>query len=181
MQLLHVEHEWTHVDILNNETNTKEFLGMNANAKIPVLEINKSEYISESNAILHYFADGSDYLPSSRLERTKVLQWQFFEQYSHEPNIAVARYINTYLGLPVERLDEYKSKQKGGHKALLVMESQLSQYDFLVGSRPSIADISLFAYTHVAHEGGFDLKRYPHINAWIKSIKALPNYIEMKR
>ena len=181
MQFLQIGHEWKQVDILNNETSTKDFLRMNSNAKIPVLEINKSEYLSESNAILYYLAEDTAYLPSSNLEKAKVLQWQFFEQYSHEPNIAVARYINKYLGLPTERLEEYNSKQEGGHKALAVMEKQLSESAFFVGSQPTIADISLYAYTHVSHEGGFDLIQYPHIRAWIKSIESLPNYIGMAR
>lgn len=157
LQLLEIEHKWHHVDILAGDAQTPDFIAMNPNGKIPVLQINADECLSESNAILNYLAEGTDLLPSNRLERARVLQWQFFEQYSHEPYIAVARYINLYLGLPDSRLDEYKAKQEGGHKALSVMEEQLSRSSFLVGDSLTIADISLFAYTHVAHEGGFDL------------------------
>lgn len=181
MQWLGIEHEWIHVDIMASETHTDSFLSMNANAKIPVLELGTSQYLWESNAILNFLAEGTPYLPESGLLRAQVLQWQFFEQYSHEPYIAVARYINKYLGLPADRAAEYHAKQVGGHKALAVMEQALSRSAFFVGSSPTIADISLFAYTHVSHEGGFSLESYPSIQAWISRLKALPNYVEMSR
>lgn len=179
LQFLDIAHEWVHVDILAGETQTIEFEAMNKNAKIPVLQISESEYLTESNAILNFLAEGSSFLPASGIGRAKVLQWQFFEQYSHEPYIAVARYINKYLGLPAERKEEYASKQEGGHKALSVMENQLSQSDFLVGNTPTIADISLYAYTQVANEGGFDLDQYPNIRNWLNTIEALPGYVAM--
>lgn len=181
MQILDIQHEWVHVDILAGETHVPAFLKMNTNAKIPVLEINEQEYLSESNAILNFLSEGTDLLPSSRLERAKVLQWQCFEQYSHEPYIAVARYINKYLGLPEARLAEYRSKQAGGHKALSVLEIQLSKSDYLVTDTLTIADISLYAYTHVAHEGGFDLSAYPNIKKWFARIESHPKYIAMLR
>ena len=181
MQLLEIDHEWEHIDILNGEAQTPEFKAMNKNAQIPVLQIDEYEYLSESNAILNYLAEDSSLLPHSGIERAKVLQWQFFEQYSHEPYIAVARYINKYLGLPAERVEEYNSKQAGGHKALTVMENQLSQTKFLIGDEPTIADISLYAYTHVAHEGGFELSTYPKLQSWLSSIEELPNYVAMAR
>ncbi|MGV2831817.1 glutathione S-transferase family protein [Myxosarcina sp. GI1(2024)] len=181
LQWLGIQHEWIHVDILADETHTETFLSMNTNGKIPILDIGKGQYLWESNAILNFLAEGSPYLPASGLPRAKVLQWQFFEQYSHEPYIAVARYINKYLGLPDHLVEQYQSKQKGGHKALAVMEKQLSQSPFFVGSSPTIADISLFAYTHVAYEGGFSLERYPFIEQWISRIETLPNYVEMAR
>lgn len=126
LQWLGIQHEWIHVDILADETHTETFLSMNTNGKIPILDIGKGQYLWESNAILNFLAEGSPYLPASGLPRAKVLQWQFFEQYSHEPYIAVARYINKYLGLPDHLVEQYQSKQKGGHKALAVMEKQLS-------------------------------------------------------
>ena len=181
MQWLSIEHEWLHVDILAQETHTEQFLSMNSNGKIPVLEIDNQQYLWESNAILNFLAEGTPYLPASGLSRAKVLQWQFFEQNCHEPYIAVARYINKYLGLPDHLLEKYRSKQEGGHKALGVMEQQLSQSQFLVGDAPTIADISLFAYTHVAAEGGFSLEQYPSIQQWIFRIKDLPNHVEMIR
>ena len=181
MQFLNIEHEWNHIDILAGETKSDEFISKNSNSQIPVLELDENEYLSESNAILNYLSEGSPFLPESGLPRAKVLQWQFFEQYSHEPNIAVARYINKYLGLPPEKVSEYESKQSGGYKALTVMEQQLSDTQFLVGDTPTIADVSLYAYTHVANEGGFNLNTFPKINEWIKRIEALPNYIPMPK
>ncbi len=179
LQLLNIEHEWIHVDILAGDTRNEAFATLNPNKKIPVLQINERESLCESNAILYFLAEGSAYMPTALLAKAKVLQWQFFEQYSHEPFIAVARYINRYLGLPDEKKEEYLAKQEGGHKALAVMEKQLTQSNFLVGDSPTIADISLYAYTHVAHEGGFSLETYPHIRQWLKRITQLPGYISM--
>ena len=181
MSLLDIEHEWLHIDILANETETLEFKAINPNAKVPVLQIDDSHILCESNAILNFLAEGTNYLPSSNYECALVLQWQFFEQYSHEPYIAVARYINKYLGLPKEREVEYKAKQEGGHKALAVMELHLSNNQYFVANKPSIADISLYAYTHVANEGGFSLELYPSIRRWLSDIEALPNYFPMNK
>lgn len=178
--LLSIEHEWIEVDILNNETQTDAFIAKNPNGKIPLLELNDGSCLSESNAILNYLAADSELLPNDRFMHALVLQWQFFEQYSHEPYIAVARYIAKYLGLPDDRKADYESKQVGGHKALKVMENQLSQTPYLVGDKLTIADISLYGYTHVAHEGGFDLSSYPATLAWLDRIKSLPNYIAME-
>ena len=176
---LDIDHEWIHVDILADETLTPEFREMNPNAKIPVLELGDRDYLWESNAILGYLADGTRYLPSGRYERSKVLQWQFFEQYSHEPYIATARFINKYLGLPREREAEYHAKQEGGRKALAVMDAHLQRHLFFLGDEPSIADISLYAYTHVADEGGFSLEDYPDIRRWLIDFEAIPGYVPM--
>jgi Glutathione S-transferase len=177
--LLSLEHEWIAVNILAGETKNAEFLAKNPNGKIPLLELENGECLSESNAILNYLAEGTDLLPSQVFEHAKVLQWQFFEQYSHEPYIAVARFINKYLGMPQDRKEEYHQLQSGGHKALKVMEAQLKQTPFLVGKNLTIADISLYGYTHVADEGGFDLSGYPAIQAWLKRIQEHPKYIGM--
>ena len=179
MELLGIEHQWIAVDILAGDTKTAAFTEMNPNGKIPLLQLDDGRTLSESNAILNFLAEGSAWLPGDNFTRAKVLQWQFFEQYSHEPYIAVARFINKYLGLPEERRAEYHAKQQGGHKALAVMEQQLTDSHFLVGDTPTIADISLYAYTHVADEGGFDLTDYPHIQAWCARIAALSNYLAM--
>ncbi len=179
MGFLAISYEWIHIDILAGETNTNAFSAMNGNKKIPVLQIDEDAFLWESNAILNYLAEGSSFLPNSGFERAKVLQWQFFEQYSHEPYIAVARYINKYLGLPDDKKALYESKQEGGYKALGVMDEQLAKSEFLVGGSPTIADISLYAYTHVAHEGGFDLANFKNIRKWMGQIEALPNYVEM--
>ncbi len=180
LSFLDKEHEWAHVDILQQETHTPEFRAMNPNGKIPVLVTENGQTLWESNAILHYLAEGSAFLPGDTLAKARVLQWQFFEQYSHEPYIATARFINKYLGLPRERLAEYRAKQEGGHKALAVMNQHLRRHTFFVTDRPTIADISLYAYTHVAEEGGFSLEGYPHIVRWLRDFAALPGYLPMQ-
>ena len=179
LSFLAIEHEWIHVDILAGDTQTAAFKAMNPNGKIPLLQLDNGDVLVESNAILHFLAKGSSLLPTDDYQYALVLQWQFFEQYSHEPYIAVARYINKYLNLPEERLAEYHAKQVGGHKALAVMEQQLGKTHFLVSDNLTIADITLFAYTHVAHEGGFDLAGYPNILRWLGQIQQLPNYVGM--
>ncbi len=171
--------EWVELSILKGETRTDSFLAKNPNGKIPVLELDSGQYLSESNAILNYLADGTDYLPTDRWTRANVLKWQFFEQYSHEPFIAVARFIALYLGLPEDRRAEYESKQEGGNKALAVMERQLSETPFLAGDAMTIADISLYAYTHVAHEGGFDLSGYGALNEWLARVSGHPRHVKM--
>ncbi|EMJ87930.1 glutathione S-transferase family protein [Leptospira meyeri] len=176
---LEIPYEWQDIDIKKGETKTDSFLKMNPNGKIPILILDDGRILSESNAILNFLAEGSHLLPKDNFERAKVLQWQFFEQYSHEPYIAVARYISHYLGIPGERRAEYESKQEGGHKALRVMETQLTNKKFLVGDSITTADISLFAYTHVAHEGGFNLSVYPKILDWIKRIQTLDKFKPM--
>ena len=181
LSLLSIEHEWQHVNILAGESETPEFLAMNPNGKIPLLRLDDGETLSESNAILNYLAEGSEFLPVDKLERARVLQWQFFEQYSHEPFVAVARFINKYLGLPSERRTEYEAKQSGGNRALAVMENQLEITPFLTGNDYTIADISRYAYTHVAHEGGFDLNRYPAIGTWLSRVSAHPKHVTMEQ
>ncbi len=178
-ELLALDYEWQDVDILAGETRSESFLAKNPNGKIPLLELSDGRLLAESNAILNFLAEGSDFLPKGTYARAKVLEWQFFEQYSHEPYIAVARFINKYLGLPEDRKADYESKQEGGHKALQVMEAQLSKNPYLVGEQITIADISLYGYTHVADEGGFDLSLYPAIQAWLARIKAVPGYVAM--
>ncbi|MBT3206223.1 MAG: glutathione S-transferase family protein [Gammaproteobacteria bacterium] len=180
LSLLDLNHEWIHVDILTGGTKSESFLLKNPNGQIPLLELDDGRFISESNAIMNYLASGSFYLPDDNFERAKVLQWQFFEQYSHEPYIAVARYIAKYLGLPENRKAEFESKQEGGHKALKVMESQLEKTPYLVGENLTIADISLYGYTHVAHEGGFDLSQYSSIQNWLNRIRQHPQYVGME-
>jgi len=171
--------EWVDIDIMKGETRAPSFLEKSPNGKIPLLELDDGRVLSESNAIMHYIAFNTPLVPSSPYQSSKLLQWQFFEQYSHEPYIAVARYINVYLGLPAEKKTEYDTKQAGGYKALAVMEHQLSLTPFLLGDTISLADISLFAYTHVAHEGGFDLSAYPAIRNWIQLVKDLKGFVPM--
>lgn len=180
MSILSIEHEWVEIDILAGDTQADNFVKMNPNGKIPLLELDDGRFISESNAILFYLANGSSLLGECAYGNAKILQWQFFEQYSHEPYIAVARYIAKYLGLPDNRKTEYHAKQEGGHKALKVMEDQLQQTPYLIGDTLTIADISLYGYTHVAHEGGFDLGIYPEILQWMARIQSHPQYVDME-
>lgn len=177
--LLEIKHEWIAIDILAGDTKSSEFLSKNPNGKIPLVELSDGRLLSESNAIVNFLATGSALLPTEPFALAKTQQWQFFEQYSHEPFVAVARFIAKYLGLPEHRRAEFESKQAGGYKALTVMETQLSQTPFLIGDAPSTADITLFAYTHVAHEGGFDLATFPAIRHWLARIVALPGYRPM--
>jgi len=178
--ILDIPHEWVHVDIMSGGAKTGEFLRMNPNGKVPTLELDDGRCISESNAIINYLAFDTPLFPDDSFLKAKVLQWQFFEQYSHEPYIAVARFINKFQGLPEERKDEYHAKQEGGHYALKVMDEQLATTAYLVGGELTVADISLYAYTHVAHEGGFSLDGYPHVREWIARIADHPNYVGME-
>ena len=180
LHLLGLEYQWHSVDILKGEAQAPAFLAKNPNGKVPVLELEDGTCLWESNAILNFLADGSEFLPSEPRLRTQVLQWQFFEQYSHEPYIAVARFIEFYLGLPPERLEEYRKLQTRGYKALDVMEQQLGRTPFLVGEHYSIADVTLYAYTHVAHQGGFDLSAYPAITAWLERVASHPRHVAMQ-
>ncbi len=178
--LLNIEHEWIAMDILKGDARTEAFKAKNPVAKTPTLELDDGRTIWESNAIINYLAEGSKLMPTDSWQKAKVQQWQFFEQYSHEPFIAVARFINKYLGLPEDRKAEYESKQEGGHKALQIMEQQLEKTPYLTGEQLTTADISLYAYTHVAHEGGFDLVGYPAINNWMERIQKNPKYMGME-
>jgi glutathione S-transferase len=178
---LGLDHEWVHVDILAGETRTGAFLAKNPNGKIPLLELDDGRYLAESNAILNFLADGTRYLPTEPFARAKVLEWQFFEQYSHEPFIAVARFIAKYLGLPETRREEFESKKPGGYRALRVMEAQLEKSTFLVGETLTVADIALYAYTHVAHEGGFSLETLPAVRRWLGAVEREPGHVTMQR
>ncbi|KJF83389.1 glutathione S-transferase family protein [Photobacterium angustum] len=180
LSLLGIEHQWHHINILENETHTPEFLALNPNGKIPVVVFDDGRVLSESNAILSYFAEGSEYLPQDNFLKAKVYQWLFFEQYSHEPYIAVARYIQVYLGMPADRVEQYEALHEKGYKALDVMEQQLSKSNFLVGDNVTIADFALYAYTHVADDGGYDLRGYPHIKRWLKAVGQLHASVDME-
>lgn len=176
---LGIPFERVEVDITKGETRSPEFLSKNPNGKIPVLEIQPGKYLSESNAIMLYLSEGTEFLPYDRFLRAEVLQWLFFEQSSHEPFIATPRYWISVLGKAEQYKDALEQKREGGYAALSLMEQHLKSYTFFVGERYTIADICLFAYTHVAHEGGFDLSRFPYIKAWIERVKAEPGYISI--
>jgi glutathione S-transferase len=179
---LSIPFERIEYDIDKAETRTPAFLAKNPNGRVPTLELEDGTFLPESNAILWYLAEGTPFLPDGRRERASVLQWMFFEQYSHEPNIATVRFWITHKVTPTPLIElSIPAKRKNGEAALGVMEGHLATRRFFVGERYSIADIALYAYTHVAHEGGFDLAPYPHVRAWIERVAAQPGYIPITR
>jgi glutathione S-transferase len=177
LDLLGLPYRWSEVDLMKGETRTPEFLAMNPNGKVPVLAIDGSTFLPESNAILCYLGEGTKLVPDDRLERARMLQWMFFEQYTHEPAIAVARFVRVFLRKNDDpRLPELV---KRGHAALGVMEKHLGERDYFAGERLSLADLALFAYTHKAADGGFDLGPYPAVRAWLARITATPGISTM--
>ena len=167
-------------DINRGETRTPEFLeNVNANGRIPVLETEEGVLLPESNAILFYLAEGTPFLPDDRLGKARALQWMFFEQYTHEPNIAVARaWLHVFdVEMTEKRKRALQTRQKLGYDALGVMDGHLKANDFFAAGCYSIADISLYAYTHVAEEGGFDLAGFPSVLAWLERVSSQPGYI----
>jgi len=174
---LGIPFERIQVEIFKGESRTPDFLTKFPNGRIPAVEFDDGRTLFESNAIMSYFADGTRFMPADRFERAQVLQWMFFEQYSHEPNIATIRSWLHDAGLNDERRAVLESKRKLGYDALRVMQSHLKERSWFVGERYSIADIALYAYTHVADEGGFDMSGYPSIRAWLDRVRAEPGHI----
>ena len=179
MALLRIAHRWVGVSALAGGTRDPAFLAKNPAGKIPLLEIEPGLYLPESNAILWYLAEGSGFVPGDRLERARLLQWMFFEQYSHEPYIAVSRFIIRFQKAGEAEAERLAGLKVKGEAALGVMEQHLRGRDFFVGAQASLADVALYAYTHVAHEGGFDLASTPAIQGWITRVAALPGYVPM--
>ncbi len=172
---------WVEVDSNRGETRTANFLALNPAGKIPTVVLKDGAVITESNAILAHFAEGTAFLPPPGLARTRVFEWLFFEQYSHEPNIAVARNIVSFLRAAAANADRLEQCRIGGERALGVMERRLAQHDWLAGPGPTIADIALLAYTQAADEGGFDLARWPGVRAWVARGLALPGLTPLPR
>jgi glutathione S-transferase len=164
-------------DILKGETRTPDFLKLNPNGRIPVLQLGDGRCLAESSAIMFYLAEGTSFLSADRFERADTLRWMFFEQYSHEPYVAVARFWIHSLNKRKEWADRLEEKWRGGYQALDTMESHLKTRRFFVGERYSIADIALYGYTHVAEEGEFDLKRYSAIRAWLDRVADQPRHV----
>jgi glutathione S-transferase len=177
--ILGIDHEWVHVDILKGESRTPAFLAMNPNGRVPLLVLDDGRCLWESNAVINYLAGGTSLLPDDEYQRAQALQWQFFEQYSHEPYIAVARFIAVYLGLPEDRRDEYESRREGGVRALSIMDQHLARQPYFTGDLLSVADISLYAYTHVAPEGGFELDEFSNVTDWLTRVSGTPGYVGM--
>lgn len=177
LEHLRLPYQWREIDTLKGETQTPSFLAMNPNGQVPVLAVDQNTFLPESNAILWYLGEGTPLVPADPFQRARVLQWMFFEQYSHEPAIAVARYIRVFL----KRNDDARlpALEKRGYAALGVMDRHLSERAFFVGDTLSIADLTLFAYTHRADEGGFDLAPYPAVRAWLERVAAAPGVSPM--
>ena len=170
----HVEH-----DIMTGATRTPQFLAMNPNGNIPVLEFEDGRCLPESDAILWYLAEGSALLPESRFERAQVLRWLCFEQYSHEPYVATPRFIVRHLAADSPRRAELPQRLARGRTALQVMEVHLATRQYFVAERYSIADIALYAYTHVAPDGGLELEPYPKVRAWLSRVADQPGYVRL--
>lgn len=171
-------YEWSDVDVVKGETRTPDFLALNPRGQIPLLITEDGTALPESNAILYYLCADSSLWPGDLMARTQVLRWMFFEQYTHEPAIAVARFIVAYLGRPAEREAALQQKIADGHKALALMETHLARHDFFAGAY-SIADIALYAYTHVAEQGLVALETYPKVRAWLSRVAAQPGHVGM--
>jgi glutathione S-transferase len=181
MQLA-VPFERVELDIIKGETRTPEFLHKFPNGRIPAVEIEDGKLLFESNAIIAYLAEGSPLMPVDRFQRAQVLQWLFFEQYSHEPYIASVRYLMIHPDVKDSRRSIIEPLMRPrGYDALGVMEGHLKSREWFVGDRYSIADIALYAYTHVADEGGFDLSSYPAIRAWLERVKSQPRHVPITR
>jgi glutathione S-transferase len=174
--LLERRYRWVELDIMRGATRTADFLAKNPNGRIPTLQLEDGACIAESNAILWYLAEGTAYLPTDRLGRAQVLQWMFFEQYSHEPYFATPRYILKHLPEDSPRRAELPRRLEQGRAALTVMETHLRERQYFVGERYSIADIALYAYSHVAHEAQLDLAPYPSVRAWLARVADQPRH-----
>lgn len=167
---LGLAYDWIETNVLTAETRTTEFLALNPAGQVPLVVFADGRPLAQSNAIIFHLAEGSDLIPSSAFDRAKMLEWMFWEQYSHEPYIAVARFQMRYLGKPAESLEPRLVER--GAAALARLETQLKQSRFLVGDTLTLADVALVAYTRVAHEGGFDLSLYPAVLAWVSRVEA---------
>jgi glutathione S-transferase len=177
LRLLGRDFDWESRDIDRGETRTPDFLAINPNGRIPTLVLDDGTALAESNAILWYLAEGTSYVPDARLGRAQVLQWMFFEQYSHEPYVATPRYIVKHLPADSPRRAELPDRLARGRAALGVMETHLAGRDWFVGERYSIADIALYAYTHVADEGGHDLAPYAAVRRWLARVAEMPGHV----
>ena len=172
-------YRWVETDSSRGATRTPEFLALNPNGKVPLLVLDDGRTLAESNAMLCWLADGTDFVPADAWQRAQALSWMFFEQYSHEPCVAVARFIRGWTPADSPRRAELPKLRERGHQALAVMERHLLGAPWFTGPRYGIADIALFAYTDVAGEGGFDLAPYPALRDWLARVRATPGFVAM--
>lgn len=175
--LLGIEYERREVDVIDRSDRAEVLGELNPALRVPTLVLDDGRPLAESDAILMYFAEGTEYLPADRYARARVLQWMFFEQYSHEPNIAVLRFW-AEAGIEGDA-GEAAAKLEGGYRALEAMERHLAGREFFVGAGPTVADLALYAYTHVAHEGGFEMGRFEAVGAWLERIRVLPGHVSI--
>lgn len=173
------DYRWIEVDSARGETRTPAFLARNPNGRVPLIELEDGRVLVESNAILCWLAEGTGFVPADAWQRAQALSWMFFEQYSHEPYIAVARFIRGWTPADSPRRADLPRLRERGHQALAVMERHLQSADWFAGAAYGIADIALFAYTHCAGDGGFDLSAYPRIGAWLERVRATPGFVPM--
>jgi glutathione S-transferase len=174
---LGISYERRKMDVVDRSNRLEVLGGLNPALRVPTLVLDDGRPIAESGAILWYFGEGTAFIPQDRYARAQVLQWMFFEQYDHEPAIAVARFWLAYSGRPEAFADRVDEKLAAGHRALEAMERHLQGHTFFVGDELSLADIALFAYTHVAHEGGFDLGAYPAVRSWLNRVPSVPGHV----
>lgn len=179
LNLLGIKHEWIEVNSLKGETRTEDFLAKNKNGKVPLLELDNGDFLAESSAIMFFLAKDSDFIPKDHFKLSQMLQWMFFEQYSHQPYIAINRGIIFLRKTKEQNLAKIAENHINGYKALDVMEAHLEGKRFFVDNTYTLADIALFAYTHVAEQGEFDLSKYKNILRWIANVKAHPKHIEL--
>ena len=172
-------YRWVETDSARGETRTPEFLAKNPNGRVPIVELDDGRVLPESNAILCWLAEGTDYLPAGAWERAQALAWMFFEQYSHEPYVAVARFIRGWTPVDSPRRADLPRLRERGQQALAVMERHLQSHHWFTGARYGVADIALFAYTDVAAEGGFDLEPHPALREWLARVRGTPRFVPM--
>ncbi|MGH8052318.1 MAG: glutathione S-transferase family protein [Stenotrophomonas sp.] len=179
LEQLGTRYEWCEVDSAAGQTHTPEFLAMNPNGKVPLVRRNDGRVLTESNAILFWLAEGTPFLPTDGWQRAQALSWMFFEQYSHEPYIAVARFICGWTPMDSPRRDELPRLRERGHQALAVMEQHLTAHDWFTGPHYGIADIALHAYTAVAEDAGLALSGYPALQRWLQRVREQAGYTPM--
>ncbi len=179
LEQLGKEYRWIETDSARGETRTPEYLAKNPNGKVPMIELEDGRVLVESNAILHWLAEGTGFLPDDRWQKAQALSWMFFEQYSHEPCIAVARFISGWTPADSPRRADLPRLRERGHQALAVMERHLSSHAWFTGERYGIADIALFAYTCVADHGGIALDAYPAIRDWLARVALTPGFVPL--
>jgi len=174
---LGVEYERRTMDVVDRSNRSEVLGGLNPALRVPTLVLDDGRPLAESGAILWYLGEDTRFVPEDAYERAQVLQWMFFEQYDHEPAIAVARFWLAYSGRPEDFADRLPERTAAGHRALAAMERHLDGREFLVGDGLTLADIALYAYSHVADEGGFDLERYPALRAWLERVASEPGHV----